>query len=43
MNEMFRLSGRNVSSSSKDIKAVVPEIIAMLQLQLPEIPTGKYS
>ena len=32
MDELFRLNGRNISASSKDVKVVVPEIIAMLQV-----------
>jgi hypothetical protein len=39
MDEMFRLSGRNISVSSKDVKALVPEIIAMQQLVLPDLPS----
>jgi hypothetical protein len=33
MDELFRLNARNISQSSKDVKLVVPEIIAMLQVR----------
>mmetsp|Transcript_62703 Transcript_62703/g.150761 ORF Transcript_62703/g.150761 Transcript_62703/m.150761 type:complete len:698 (-) Transcript_62703:133-2226(-) len=41
MDELFRLTGTNVSMKSVDIKAVVPTIVAMLKLRLPAIPTEK--
>jgi hypothetical protein len=41
MEELFRLQGINISMKSSDIKAVVPTIVAMLKLKLPDIPTEK--
>eukprot|EP00293_Proteomonas_sulcata_P013057 CAMPEP_0184293370 /NCGR_PEP_ID=MMETSP1049-20130417/4819_1 /TAXON_ID=77928 /ORGANISM="Proteomonas sulcata, Strain CCMP704" /LENGTH=566 /DNA_ID=CAMNT_0026601333 /DNA_START=39 /DNA_END=1739 /DNA_ORIENTATION=- len=43
MEALFRLTGVSISMKSSDIKAVVPSIIAMLRLKLPEIPQQRLS
>jgi hypothetical protein len=38
VDALLRLSGVNVSARSSDVKAVVPGIVAMLRLQMPQLP-----
>ena len=41
MAALFRLTGRHTSSKPSELKTLVPEMMAMLMLKMPQVPTER--